>query len=94
MEQSTEQKVLTAIWQQGGEASAGTISKYAHISTDYARLLCKTFESKGYISLVRGCRVAKLEPKGKLKMDKLKPENSSGGIGSGRDQKGRFVLWY
>ena len=97
----TELKVLEIIWDWGGEASVDTIAREAHISTDYARLICNNLVQHDYIDFLHS-KLAVLRGKGKLeaakrkvnKFNKIVASKSIPKFGLGKDRDGRFILEY
>lgn len=94
-----ETKVLSIIWDWGGEASVDIIARAAGISIDYARLICESLGREDYIDFLHS-KLCKIKSKGKLAMAGKKGQNPSKIVVSknslllGRDKRGRLTLNY
>ncbi len=92
-----ELKALEVIWDWGGEASVATVAKRLRVSTEYARLICRSLGEHEYIDLNRSgwCM---LKGKGKLEAAKRKvskPKKTVVAVSSQRAGKdGSLVLGY
>ena len=102
---TNELRVLSIIWDWGGEASVDIITREAGISIDYARILCESLKKEGCIDFL-GSKLCKIKSKGqnfhppKFSEGKLRrarkiviPERPSR-FGLGKDKRGRFILNY
>ena len=96
-----ETKVLSIIWDWGGEASVDIIARAASISIDYARLLCQSLQRENYIDFLRS-KLCKIKSKGKLAVagkrgrypQKIVISERAGKFGLGKNKKGRLTLNY
>jgi len=94
-----ELKVLSIIWDWGGEASVNIIARMAGISVDYARLLCQSLKRENYIDF-RNFKLCRIRGKGKLAVVKRADKNPSKIVVSknslllGRNKRGRLTLNY
>ena len=94
-----ETKVLSIIWDWGGEASVDIIARAAGVSIDYARLLCESLSRGGYIDFLN-FKLCKIKSKGKSEIAKHKGKNPSkivvnrNSIRLGRNKRGRLTLNY
>ena len=62
---TNELKVLSIIWDWGGEASVDIIAREAGISIDYARILGESLKREGCIDFLHS-KLCKIKSKGKL----------------------------
>ncbi|MFA4880502.1 MAG: hypothetical protein WC650_02665 [Candidatus Doudnabacteria bacterium] len=62
---TNELKVLSIIWDWGGEASVDIIAREAGISIDYARILGESLNREGCIDFLHS-KLCKIKSKGKL----------------------------
>lgn len=69
-----ETKVLSIIWDWGGEASVDIVARAAGISINYARLLCESLSRESYIDFLN-FKLCKIKGKGKLEIIKHKGKN-------------------
>lgn len=96
-----ESKVLSIIWDWGGEASVDIIARAAGISVDYARLLCESLGREDYIDFIR-FKLCKIKSKGKVAVAGQKGQNprkivipsGKSGFGLGKNKRGRLLLNY
>ena len=101
MSGATQSQILETIWDWGGEASISTIAKELHISTDYARLICRDLGRNGYINF-RHSKLCVLKGKGRLEAAKMKVGRTSKNAvpkkisksGLGKNKKGRLIIDY
>lgn len=84
-----ELKVLSIIWDWGGEASVNIIARAAGISVDYARLLCESLKRENYIDFLN-FKLCRMRGKGKLQVVKRAKKNlySESSIRTSRFAKG------
>ena len=87
-----ELKVLSIIWDWGGEASVNIIARAVGISVDYARLLCESLKRENYIDF-QNFKLCRIRGKGKLAVAK-RGENRPSKIIVGRSKWGRLTLNY
>jgi len=71
---TNEQKVLSIIWDWGGEASVDIIAREAGISTNYARLLCESLGREGCIDFLHS-KLCKIKSKGKIAVASKRGQN-------------------
>ena len=71
---TNELRVLSIIWDWGGEASVDIIAREAGISLDYARILCESLKKEGCIDFAYS-KLCKLKSKGKLAIAGKKGQN-------------------
>ena len=98
---TNELKVLSIIWDWGGEASVDIIARAAGVSIDYARLLCESLKREGCIDFLYS-KLCKLKSKGKIAIASKKGQNPQkiviperpSRFGLGKDKRGRLVLNY
>ena len=98
---TNELKVLSIIWDWGGEASVDIIAREASISLDYARILCESLKKESCIDFSYS-KLCKLKSKGKLALANKRDQNLQkiviperpGRFGLGKDKKGRLTLNY
>ena len=69
-----ELKVLSIIWDWGGEASVNIIARAVGISVDYARLLCESLKKENYIDF-QNFKLCRIRGKGKLAVVKRADKN-------------------
>ena len=62
---TNELRVLSIIWNWGGEASVDIIAREAGISLDYARILCESLKKEGCIDFSYS-KLCKIKSKGKI----------------------------
>ena len=98
---TNELRVLSIIWDWGGEASVDIIARETGISLDYARILCESLKKEGCIDFPCS-KLCKLKSKGKLQVAGKRgqglrkiviPERPSR-FGLGKDKRGRIILNY
>lgn len=98
---TNELRVLSIIWDWGGEASVDIIAREAGISIDYARLLCESLGREGCIDFL-GSKLCKIKSKGKLMVAEKRGQNPKkiviperpSRFGLGKDKRGRLILDY
>ena len=98
---TNELKVLSIIWDWGGEASVDIIAREVGISIDYARLLCESLGREGCIDFL-GSKLCKIKGKGKVMVAEKRGQNPKkiviperpSKFGLGKDKRGRFILNY
>jgi len=106
---TNELRVLSIIWDWGGEASVDILTREAGISLDYARLLCESLKKEGCIDFLYS-KLCKLKSKGKIlaaekigqESKKIYPERSRriviperpSRFGLGKDKRGRLSVGY
>ena len=98
---TNELKVLSIIWDWGGETSVDIIAREAGVSIDYARLFCESLGREGYIDFL-GSKLCKIKSKGKLMVAEKRGQNlrkiviptKPGKFGLGKDKRGRLTLNY
>jgi len=98
---TNELKVLSIIWDWGGEASVDIIAREAGISTNYARLICESLGREDYIDFLHS-KLCRIKSKGKLVIalktskspKKIIVPEKSGKFGLGKNKRGRFTLNY
>ena len=98
---TNELRVLSIIWNWGGEASVDIIAREAGISIDYARILCESLKKEGCIDFLYS-KLCKLKSKGKIAAAEKSGQNPKkiviperpSRFGLGKDKKGRFILNY
>lgn len=94
-----ETKVLSIIWDWGGEASVDIVARAAGVSINYARLLCESLSRGSYIDFLN-FKLCKIKGKGKLEITKHKGKNPSkivinkNSFGLGRNKRGRLTINY
>ena len=71
---TNELKVLSIIWDWGGEASVDIIAREAGISIDYARLLCESLGREGCIDFLHS-KLCKIKSKGKIVVAEKRGQN-------------------
>ena len=71
---TNELRVLSIIWNWGGEASVDIIAREAGISLDYARILCESLKKEGCIDFSYS-KLCKIKSKGKLQVAVKKSQN-------------------
>ena len=98
---TNELKILSIIWNWGGEASVDIIAREAGISIDYARLLVESLVREDCIDFLHS-KLCKIKSKGKIAVAGRQGQ-SSGKIvipekltkfGHGKNKKGRLLLNY
>ena len=98
---TNELRVLSIIWDWGGEASVDIITREAGISLDYARILCESLKKEGCIDFSYS-KLCKIKSKGKLAVagkrgrcpQKIVISERTGKFGLGKNKKGRLTLDY
>jgi len=98
---TNELKVLSIIWDWGGEASVDIIAREAGISIDYARLLCESLGREGCIDFLHS-KLCKIKSKGKIVVAEKRGQNPRkiviperpSRFGLGKDKRGRIILNY
>ena len=98
---TNELKVLSIIWDWGGEASVDIITREAGISLDYARLLCESLKKEGCIDFSYS-KLCKIKSKGKIVVAEKRGQNPKkiviperpSRFGLGKDKRGRLILNY
>jgi len=98
---TNELKVLSIIWDWGGEASVDIIARAAGMSIDYARLLCESLKKEGCIDFLYS-KLCKIKSKGKILVAEKRGQNPKkivilerpSRFGLGKDKRGRFILNY
>jgi len=98
---TNELKVLSIVWDWGGETSVDIIAREAGISVNYARLLCENLGKEDYIDFLRS-KLCKIKSKGKLAVagkrgrcpQKIVISERTGKFGLGKNKKGRLTLDY
>lgn len=96
-----ESKILSIIWNWGGEASLDTVAREAGISLDYAKVLCKSLGEEDFTDF-RHSKLCKLKNKGKRAVvgktkgipQKIFIADGQNKFGLGKNKNGRFVLNY
>ena len=71
---TNELRVLSIIWNWGGEASVDIIAREAGISLDYARILCESLKKEGCIDFSYS-KLCKIKSKGKLLVAEKRGQN-------------------
>lgn len=71
---TNELKVLSIIWDWGGEASVDIIARKAGISLDYTRILCESLKKESCIDFLYS-KLCKIKSKGKLAVASKKGQN-------------------
>jgi len=71
---TNELRVLSIIWNWGGEASVDIIAREAGISTNYARLLCESLGREGCIDFLHS-KLCKIKSKGKIAVASKRGQN-------------------
>ncbi len=98
---TNELKVLSIIWDWGGEASVDIIARAAGLSIDYARLLCESLRREGCIDFLYS-KLCKIKSKGKIAVASKKDQNPQkiviperpSKFGLGKDKRGRLSVGY
>lgn len=98
---TNELRVLSIIWNWGGEASVDIIAREAGISLDYARILCESLKKEGCIDFL-GSKLCKIKSKGKIAVASKKGQNPQkiviperpSRFGLGKDKRGRLSVGY
>lgn len=98
---TNELKVLSIVWDWGGEVSVDIIAREAGISINYAGLLCESLKREGCIDFLHS-KLCKIKSKGKLAVAGRKSQNprkivipaKPGKFGLGKDKRGRLILNY
>ncbi len=71
---TNELRVLSIIWDWGGEASVDIVARESGISLDYARLLCECLKKEGCIDFLYS-KLCKIKSKGKIAVASKKGQN-------------------
>ena len=98
---TNELRILSIIWDWGGEASLNMVAREAGISINYAQLLCENLGRGDFIDFLHS-KLCKIKSKGKLAMVGRLGQNPKriaipGGkskFGLGKDKRGRIILNY
>ena len=98
---TNELRVLSIIWNWGGEASVDIIAREAGISLDYARILCESLKKEGCIDFSYS-KLCKIKSKGKIVVAEKRGQNPKkiviperpSKFGFGKDKRGRLILNY
>ena len=98
---TNELKVLSIIWDWGGEASVDIITREAGISLDYARILCESLKKEGCINFLYS-KLCKIKSKGKIVVAEKRGQNPKkiviperpSRFGLGKDKRGRLSVGY
>lgn len=98
---TNESRVLSIIWNWGGEASIDTIAREIGASLDYARILCESLGRENCIDFLHS-KMCKIKSKGKImvaqkqgqKPGKIVIPEKPNKFGLGKDNKGRLLISY
>ena len=98
---TNELRVLSIIWNWGGEASVDIIAREAGISLDYARILCESLKKEGCIDFLYS-KLCKIKSKGKIVVAEKRGQNPKkiviperpSRFGLGKDKRGRLSVGY
>ena len=98
---TNELRVLSIIWDWGGEASVDIITREAGISLDYARILCESLKKEGCIDFSYS-KLCKIKSKGKIVVAEKSGQNPQkiviperpSRFGLGKDKRGRLLVGY
>jgi len=98
---TNELRVLSIIWNWGGEASVDIIAREAGISLDYARILCESLKKEGCIDFSYS-KLCKIKSKGKIVVAEKRGQNPKkiviperpSRFGLGKDKRGRLSVGY
>lgn len=90
---TNELKVLSIIWDWGGEASVDIITREAAVSINYARTLCKSLEREGCIEFL-GAKLCKIRRKGKLQVAGKRGRTPQKIVVPKRTKRGKLILNY
>ena len=98
---TNELRVLSIIWDWGGEASVDIIAREAGISLDYARILCESLKKEGCIDFSYS-KLCKIKSKGKIVVAEKRGQNPKkiviperpSKFGLGKDKRGRLSVGY
>jgi len=98
---TNELRVLSIIWDWGGEASVDIITREAGISLDYARILCESLKKEGCIDFSYS-KLCKIKSKGKIVVAEKRGQNPKkiviperpSRFGLGKDKRGRLSVGY
>ena len=98
---TNELKVLSIIWDWGGEASVDIIAREAGVSIDYARLFCESLGREGCIDFLHS-KLCKIKSKGKIAVAEKRGQNPRkiviperpSRFGLGKDKRGRLLVGY
>ena len=98
---TNELRILSIIWDWGGEASVDIIAREVGISLDYARILCVSLKKEGCIDFLYS-KLCKIKSKGKILVAEKRGQNPkkiviperSSRFGLGKDKRGRLILNY
>ena len=98
---TNELRVLSIIWDWGGEASVDIIARETGISLDYARILCESLKKEGCIDFSYS-KLCKIKSKGKIVVAEKRGQNPKkiviperpSRFGLGKDKRGRLSVGY
>ncbi len=98
---TNELKVLSIIWNWGGEASVDIVARETGFSIDYARTLCGSLGKEDYVDFLHS-KLCKIKSRGKLAVAgkggqgarKIIIPQKSTKFGLGKNKKGKFILNY
>ena len=98
---TNELRVLSIIWDWGGEASVDIIARETGISLDYARILCESLKKEGCIDFLYS-KLCKIKSKGKIVVAEKRGQNFKkiviperpSRFGLGKDKRGRLSVGY
>jgi len=98
---TNELRVLSIIWDWGGEASVDIIARETGISLDYARILCESLKKEGCIDFLYS-KLCKIKSKGKIVVAEKRGQNPKkiviperpSRFGLGKDKRGRLSVGY
>ena len=98
---TNELRVLSIVWDWGGEASVDIIAREAGISLDYVRILCESLKKEGCIDFLYS-KLCKIKSKGKIAVASKKGQNPQkiviperpSKFGLGKDKRGRLSVGY
>ena len=98
---TNELRVLSIIWDWGGEASVDIIARETGISLDYARILCESLKKEGCIDFSYS-KLCKIKSKGKIVVAEKSGQNPKkiviperpSRFGLDKDKRGRLSVGY
>ena len=98
---TNELRVLSIIWDWGGEASVDIIARETGISLDYARILCESLKKESCIDFSYS-KLCKIKSKGKIVVAEKSGQNPKkiviperpSRFGLGKDKRGRLSVGY
>ncbi|MDP2967210.1 MAG: hypothetical protein Q8N87_02250 [bacterium] len=98
---TNELRVLSIIWDWGGEASVDIIAREVGISLDYARILCESLKKESCIDFSYS-KLCKIKSKGKIVVAEKRGQNPKkiviperpNRFGLGKDKRGRLSVGY